>query len=336
MKVGPVHDKRSNPQAIAGRLASRLHGPAVSGAEHATESAPEDPWLQIEADLAYLYDAHDFRQIPWRPLGSSRRARQARGVFARLALPLIDRLSSISGASVRLHTTGMRLHRETRQQLVSLEEQIGALRQPAQVRDELAINLLGTLAPATPQGQESRVMEIVDLFRKGPVLDLRCDTGGVISILKHRGLEVIGVDSRDDAIAWCRHIGLDAHAIDWLAYLSRLEDGVLGGIFSPQIFERVTPERAVSLMREAFRVLAPGGCLVIELIDADYAARVQGFWLTNVRPVRTETLKKFAIHTGFTCVEHRKVADLSQPATIAGDVLIGPTHLLIAHTTTTD
>jgi len=115
---------------------------------------------------------------------------------------------------------------------------------------------------------------IFDLLRPEPgqkVLDLGCGTGHYSIELAQKGLEVTGIDISEEMIAYAKKksedMGLD---INWMlrdAHTLPFGDSTFDRIVSVTALE-FFPEPARAL-REAYRVLKPGGRMVIGVIGAN-------------------------------------------------------------------
>jgi len=103
---------------------------------------------------------------------------------------------------------------------------------------------------------------VTDLLRRsgarGRILDLGCCTGGVLQPLGDFG-SAIGLDPAPEAAVYCRRRGLA------MAVGSGLElpfaDASFDAILALDVIEHVADD--VALLREARRVLRPGGALVV-------------------------------------------------------------------------
>jgi SAM-dependent methyltransferase len=139
----------------------------------------------------------------------------------------------------------------------------------------------------------------------GPVCDLGCGRGEFLELAKARGLVAYGVDSDGKSVATCLALGLDARQEDLFEHLESLPGASLGGVFCSQVVEHLPPDLIPELMRQAHRVLAPGGVAVFETPNpATFATHVHSFWRdpTHVRPVPEPALS-FAARTAGLVVE---------------------------------
>jgi O-antigen chain-terminating methyltransferase len=151
-----------------------------------------------------------------------------------------------------------------------------------------------------------RLRDYLPLFAaSSPVVDLGCGRGEFLDLLREAGIAGRGVEGNAAAVSACRDAGLDVTHGDLLAYLRQQADGALGGVFAAQVAEHLPPAILQAMLREAHRVLRPGGVLVLETVNPASAA---GFFdvyirdLTHERPLHPDTLRFLAAAHGFTDV----------------------------------
>ena len=97
-----------------------------------------------------------------------------------------------------------------------------------------------------------------------PILDLGCGRGEWLSLLEARALPAWGVDTNPVQIAGARERGLDAREGDALNALSGAGDNSLSVITAHHLIEHLPFDHVAWIVREALRVLAPGGLLLME------------------------------------------------------------------------
>jgi SAM-dependent methyltransferase len=148
----------------------------------------------------------------------------------------------------------------------------------------------------------------VELFRDAaPVLDVGCGRGEFLSLLRDAGIDARGVELDSDMAAFARGEGLDVVDGDALAYLERLPDGELGGIFSAQLVEHLMPGALLRLLELASVKLRPGGVFVAETINPLSPLSLRTYFadLSHVQPVVPETLAILARQAGLAVDEIR-------------------------------
>jgi O-antigen chain-terminating methyltransferase len=148
----------------------------------------------------------------------------------------------------------------------------------------------------------------LDDFRAAaPVLDLGCGRGELLALLRDAGVEARGVDADADMVAYARGEGLDVEQGDALAYLERLDEGALGGIFLGQVVEHLPPPALVRLLELSHAKLREGGVLVAETINPLSPIALRNYFadLTHAQPLVAETLALLVEQAGFRAVETR-------------------------------
>ena len=152
-----------------------------------------------------------------------------------------------------------------------------------------------------------RVQEYLPIFEKASdVLDVGCGRGEFLELLRDRGVAARGIDINPAMVEVCRGKGLQAETGDALAYMQRLPDSSLGGLFAAQVVEHLEPRYLMRLLDAAFDKLRPGAPIVLETINpACWFAFFESYIrdLTHVRPVHPDTLKYLLIATGFQRVD---------------------------------
>jgi SAM-dependent methyltransferase len=162
---------------------------------------------------------------------------------------------------------------------------------------------------------------------KDDVLDVGCGRGEFLDLLTARDIKARGIDLNHEMAEVCRARGLDVTEADAVAYLSGLEDGSLGGIFSAQVVEHLQPGYLLRFLELAFHKLQPGGRIVIETLNpACWVAFFESYIrdITHVWPLHPDTLKYLVVASGFTraAIEFRSpvpAQDRLQPIAVPED-----------------
>ena len=163
-----------------------------------------------------------------------------------------------------------------------------------------------------------------DLRDAGPVLDVGCGRGELLSLLREAGVEARGIDADADMVAYARGEGLEVEQADAVAYLERLADGALGGIFAGQVVEHLPPAALLRLFELAAEKLRPGGVLVAETINPLSPLALRSYFadLTHSQPLVPETLALLARQAGFREVETRFLNEPAEKLAIPDDPTI--------------
>lgn len=135
-----------------------------------------------------------------------------------------------------------------------------------------------------------------------PVLDVGCGDGLFLKILAENGIQGVGIDLDPVKVAECRAQGLTADLSD----LRELENrgATFGGIWASHIIEHIEPRAAIEFLMTAYRILRPGGRLVIVTPNVGFAPVIENFWLdlTHVRPYPRVLLAAMCEAIGFSVI----------------------------------
>jgi SAM-dependent methyltransferase len=233
------------------------------------------------------------------------------------------------------HDQGLRRHRELAERLDRLTQELTSLRAavdrarapaPAAAFPPVPVPPAGlaTLPGAayvrfedrhrgTREDIRQRQRAYLELFpaRPGrPVLDVGCGRGEFLELCREVGIEARGIDVDAGMVARCREAGLAAEQADALAYLDRLPDSALGGIFCAQVIEHLPGDALIALVRLAHAKLAPGGVLLCETPNPACLTVFSGAFyvdLTHIKPIHPEAARFVLEAAGFAGVELRFV-----------------------------
>lgn len=95
-------------------------------------------------------------------------------------------------------------------------------------------------------------------------LDVGCGRGEWLELLQDSGFEATGVDLDEPMLAACRERGLSVHRADAIKYISSLPDASQILVSGFHIAEHLPFEMLQTLVEQAYRVLKPGGILILE------------------------------------------------------------------------
>jgi SAM-dependent methyltransferase len=137
---------------------------------------------------------------------------------------------------------------------------------------------------------------------KGPVIDVGCGRGEFLELMREAGIDAMGLDQDLDMALLCKDKGLDVVQCDAIGYLAGRPDTSLGGIFSAQVIEHMTPAQLSALVTLASRKLVRGGTLVLETLNPESLfVHYKWFWMdpSHVRLVHPQTLTFLLESAGF-------------------------------------
>lgn len=141
-----------------------------------------------------------------------------------------------------------------------------------------------------------------------PVLDLGCGRGEWLGLLKMEGITARGIDTNSVQIAEARDIGLDASEGDALQALGETADASLSVISAHHLIEHLPFDSVAWIVREAQRVLAPGGLLLMETPNTrNVLVGATTFHTdpTHLKPMPAQVMEVLLETAGFNPVEIR-------------------------------
>jgi 2-polyprenyl-3-methyl-5-hydroxy-6-metoxy-1,4-benzoquinol methylase len=148
----------------------------------------------------------------------------------------------------------------------------------------------------------------VEFFRgAAPVLDIGCGRGIFLQLLSDAGIDAIGLDHSDEAVALCQQKGFQVQREDARIYLGR-NPGRFGGIFCSHVVEHMGYDDALAFLQLCSDALRNDGVIVLVTPNPqDLAIISEIFWLdpTHVRPYPALLLKSMLASAGFRVGLHR-------------------------------
>jgi SAM-dependent methyltransferase len=137
----------------------------------------------------------------------------------------------------------------------------------------------------------------------GPMLDLGVGHGEWLAIAAERGWKCTGVDHNSAIAGAARARGHDVVDADALEFMASSPGSTFAAITGFHIVEHLSPEDQLRLFRESFRLLKPGGHLILEWPNVEHPWVAQySFWFdpTHRAPLPHELVSFMAEYAGFT------------------------------------
>lgn len=140
------------------------------------------------------------------------------------------------------------------------------------------------------------------LYQAAHAIDLGCGRGEWLEILGEQGFDAYGVDLDEGMLEGCRERGLKARKADALASLRELPAESMALVSAFHVVEHLPFGDVRVLIREALRVLKPGGLLVLETPNPEnLVVGASSFYQdpSHERPLPSELLNFAVEHAGF-------------------------------------
>ncbi|MCC7343116.1 MAG: methyltransferase domain-containing protein [Bryobacterales bacterium] len=304
---------QSNLEERSGALDADLQRLREEAHRRAHEREKEDIRL-----LRTLADIQNAAQQQWGLLERElRQAVEQRGALA-------EERSSVKAAEAADSAIGRMealVHRELRllrQRVGGILESGGAIAQPELAATTAALAIAGETRGADSlafsdrfRGTEDDVKRKLRIYLPrldgcSPIADLGCGRGEFLDLFREAGGEGIGVEADPELAAIVARKGHRSYSGDLFAFLAEQAPESLGGIVCAHVIEHMPVEALVRLVREAYRVLRPGGMVIFETPNpACLAIFATYFYLdpTHVRPVPSELARYLLEEAGFTKIE---------------------------------
>ena len=171
---------------------------------------------------------------------------------------------------------------------------------------------------------------LAEIHPQCEAIDLGCGRGEWLELLATRGLRPRGIDLDPALVATCRERGFTAETADALTALSECPTASLAMVSAFHLVEHIPFPVLQQLVREALRVLKPGGLLIMETPNPEnLLVSTQRFYLdpTHRNPLPVHLLTFLAEHTGFARVKGLRLYEppglLDKPALGLLDVFDG-------------
>jgi O-antigen chain-terminating methyltransferase len=111
---------------------------------------------------------------------------------------------------------------------------------------------------------EGYLPDVRRLVGSGGVLDLGSGRGEWLTLLRDAGVPARGVDTNPAFVAASRARGLDVELSDALGHLRGVSPDSLDMVTAFHVIEHLGTEELLELLEGAWRVLRPGGCVLLE------------------------------------------------------------------------
>jgi SAM-dependent methyltransferase len=154
------------------------------------------------------------------------------------------------------------------------------------------------------------------LFRNAAAVDLGCGRGEFLEVLLSAGFKAKGVDLDAGMLRACTEKKLPAEKGDALAFLAKLPKQSQVVVSAFHVVEHMPFEQLQTLVVEAYRVLTPGGILILETPNPEnITVATSSFYLdpTHQRPIPPLLLSFVGEYAGF---ERVKILRLQEALTL--------------------
>ncbi|MCO7253981.1 class I SAM-dependent methyltransferase [Dickeya oryzae] len=146
------------------------------------------------------------------------------------------------------------------------------------------------------------VLKFSEIDHSKYFIDIGCGRGEWLEILRDHGINAKGVDLDDGMLEACISSGLDVRVGDALEYLKSFADSSCAVVSAFHVAEHLSFDSLMELVHEAFRVLMPGGLLILETPNPEnIEVACCNFYLdpSHYKPIPPKLLEFLPKHVGF-------------------------------------
>lgn len=143
---------------------------------------------------------------------------------------------------------------------------------------------------------------LITLYEGGATFDAGCGRGEWLELMQEKGFSPFGVDLDEGMLQGCRENDLPSEKGDAVEYLSTLPDASQVIVTAFHVVEHIPFDKLRFFVKEAFRVLKPGGVLIMETPNPENIfVAAHNFYLdpTHKKPIPPGLLAFLTEHEGF-------------------------------------
>jgi len=143
--------------------------------------------------------------------------------------------------------------------------------------------------------------------RESDIVDLGCGCGALVLFLQQAGYRnVQGVETSPDQVEFARQLGVSSVVSgDLVPFLRNSAAEVFDVVVAFDVIEHFYKDEVLEIMDQAYRVLRPGGRLIVHVPNAEGIFGSRIFWsdFTHEMAFTREGLRQLTCACGFSSVE---------------------------------
>lgn len=156
-----------------------------------------------------------------------------------------------------------------------------------------------------------------DIYPGETILDLGCGRGEWLEMMQSIGFDGMGIDHDEAMLSYCRDLGLNVKTGDIISFLESMADESVAIVSSFHLVEHIGFYNVKRLVEEFFRILKPGGLLIMETPNPEnIIVSTNNFYLdpTHVAPIPSALLSFLVEYEGF---ERNKILRLQEDKSLS-------------------
>lgn len=154
------------------------------------------------------------------------------------------------------------------------------------------------------------------LYQKSDdILDIGCGRGEFLELLTESGKKARGIDLSPSMLRIAAEKNLNVQKADALHFLQSLPDESLGGVFSAQVIEHLSPDYLRHMLLEIHRTLRKGAPLTLETVNPLSLFALSNIYfldITHEKPLHPEYMRYLLESSGFANVSVIYPEELTQ------------------------
>ena len=156
--------------------------------------------------------------------------------------------------------------------------------------------------------QYSKLVELISIKSQlSTSLDIGCGRGEWLRFCESKGFKTLGIESNLVMVKECRKFGFNVEEGDALYLLKQIPKESLSFVSAFHLIEHLTFDYLKELLAECFRVIAPGGFLLLETPSIDnISVSTKLFYTdpTHINPINPDAFIYFLNNIGFDAAKY--------------------------------
>ena len=162
------------------------------------------------------------------------------------------------------------------------------------------------------RGDEKAVKEQLSVYvpyfkeQEAPILEIGSGRGEFLELMKENDIKAGGIDLFKPSVNRCLRKGLDVQHGNAISHIKNIAPDSLGGVFSAQVVEYLSNADVITLYREAYRALKPGGYCIFETKNpGSVSVFTDSFYIdpSHKKPIHPAYLEYIAKLVGFSDIK---------------------------------
>jgi len=146
------------------------------------------------------------------------------------------------------------------------------------------------------------VLPLHTLYPESHAIDIGCGRGEWLELLQKHHIDALGIDQDEGMLLECQKLNLNVQLADALEVIQKQKDESVTIVSAFHVVEHISFESLQTLIKEAYRILKPGGLLILETPNPEnIRVSTERFYLdpTHIKPIPFGFLSFLPEYFGF-------------------------------------